>query len=590
MAICIQLFGGFRVSSSEDLALLRGSPERRLLALLCFHPNQALTRRDIAAKLWPEVSYEVSSNRLRTALVALKRGFAPHEIVAAAPSELQLKSNLIECDLWELWSLEDELTFSPDLDEEASQLERYLALIMPGLLPEWEDDEWLIEHKREWRLKTIDALQRLANIAFRKQQHERTVDIAQQITNLEPTNNLGWSLYLRAMSQLGKAEEAVRRFNAVKTSLPRSEWSSQVINLAKAARNGQLAAKDDLVEFKPDENEFLMKVLRRVLTANGDLAAQFLSSNEFYSEVNHQPPVALKLLQGLSDFYEANDLSLNAIHFPMMVSTYTLNLRNETLHYGQWVLDNSSVISQKRRAAMAMSFSHFTVREWDKAFEYGYLAIQLAEEENPLNLAIAKSQIASYEWHLGNFDKALEIYYESLSTMDKCNEPAFTYSRGALVFNIGISTVLKGDLDKGFNWYQENKATLFAIPIVEGSASAVMAYLHAERGEFEQAVRLLRNGLILTWRTQHRRFFEITLDFAAAVLARMGHPAEALGLLDALTRFRSEHGHIRSVAEEGLANKIRQICDGIKPNPEWLAFESLKQSYSEVMKLLKDNP
>ena len=136
----LRLLGGFELSDGEERhTRLASRPMVALLARLAMWPTRNHPREELVELLWPGVEPEVSRNRLRQALSALKAVLEPARAVSAPVLQadrfdVRLVPGAIHCDV---------VVFEQDAKQGrgAMALARYRGELLPGFFDEWLLDE-----------------------------------------------------------------------------------------------------------------------------------------------------------------------------------------------------------------------------------------------------------------------------------------------------------------------------------------------------------------------------------------------------------------------------------------------------------------
>ena len=136
----LRLLGGFELSDGEERhTRLASRPMVALLARLAMWPNRNHPREELVELLWPGVEPEVSRNRLRQALSALKAVLEPARAVSAPVLQadrfdVRLVPGAIHCDVvaFEQGARQGRI---------AAALACYRGEVLPGFFDEWLVDE-----------------------------------------------------------------------------------------------------------------------------------------------------------------------------------------------------------------------------------------------------------------------------------------------------------------------------------------------------------------------------------------------------------------------------------------------------------------
>lgn len=568
----------FHVRLFGDLELLRegqpvglGRNERRLLAFLALSPSKVWPRKDIAAALWPDVEFAVSGNRLRTTLVALRKAFQPIDPVGGDAHSLLLDWSEVETDLERAQRLRRRIGFASDPAEDAGNLDALLELLEPGLALEIED-EWIESDRREWSMKTLDALHRRAELAFQMENYEVASAASERALLEHPSDDLAWSLYLRSMAKRNLGAEAYRRFSAVRKHLisDSMDLSPQLIQLAKSVRDGALSPVTDLPSLEPDAQDLVLRAFRQMLALNAVDAMRMVTTDSFRLQLNRNPAAAIDLLESIIDATEGDSAERVELHLMAMRAHYITGHSSAVFELSDWLLARELTPFQRRTTLMMRSFHHFLVREYDLAFRHIDEAIASASwSENPHQLTIARSERASYLWHAGEDEQALAEYLATHELIKDEPEEKVGFAPAALSYNVGTLMLTNDRFAEARPWLERSvsfcgiRGYSEILALVEPS----LGYNRVRLGEVEEGLELIISGLTRCFRNGNQRSLEVSLDMAAAALASTGKGSQALGLIAWCRKSRQANRHAYSVCETRFVDKITALAGDVTPDP-----------------------
>lgn len=562
--------GTFSIHQDGRPLSIPGRNDRRLLALLLLNPNRVWPRREIADRLWPEVEFEVSGNRLRTALVGLKKALGGADIVEASGHSISLRTHQIESDLEAIRALERKLPLALSASEERAKLDEWLDAIGPGLLPDW-NDEWLAGHQEDWRQRRISALLKSAELALAADDLPAAIDRSEALLKELPFDAFGWGVYLDAMAKLRRGPEAVRRFNSARKRMAAEgagDFPGQLIKLAKSVREGTHGPAPDLPILPSGVDQAVVRAFQRMLVIDPDFAMRFVSHDAFRLEVFRDAEPSIQLLESMLETSPKESPEWTSLAV-MTMRTHSL-LRNvdRVLEIGKSLLDRELNPLQRRLVLSLVSFSHYLIRDFEKAFHFVDQAIEVAESHGlPHHIHFTRADRAIYLWHTGQDEEALRIFIEAYESTRSEPEAHLSYAPAFLCGVIGQIFLMRDDLEPAEVWLRQGHAFAQVRQYREQMHQIEPAYgvVKARLGARAEAARLLTSGLAYPLRTGNVRAFGASLDYAASVLVALDQPHVAAACLAWGEAIRSKYRHARSVAEARFANRVRSEI--LNPEP-----------------------
>jgi DNA-binding SARP family transcriptional activator len=174
----IELFGEFRVRRGEDPIERRewdGQKSRSLLKLLLTRPGHAFSADEIIEALWPGVSPEAASRRLRITVSQLRRTLEPdlergsgsRYVLRQRPGYLFGRQADCEVDAWEFEKRQNKAGAAlqaGELDEAIDEYRAALELWRGEFLEEDPYEEWAISAREEWRERCLSVFRGLRSV------------------------------------------------------------------------------------------------------------------------------------------------------------------------------------------------------------------------------------------------------------------------------------------------------------------------------------------------------------------------------------------------------------------------------------------
>ncbi|MEQ1823060.1 MAG: BTAD domain-containing putative transcriptional regulator [Fimbriimonadaceae bacterium] len=579
MPVRIALFGDLHTSVDGRSVALPGRNERKLMALLSLAPSRKWDRRDLAGCIWPDVDFDAGGNRLRTALVGVRKAFDLEELLLAEGPTLELNPRLVETDVQDAKKLERRLRFAPDADSESKIVDDFLSLVAPGLLPSW-DEEWVVGWQRDWQLKRLEALHRAADLALQMDNVDKAIGLAQTIIAEHPFDGSAWSTFLRGMGKLGKGAEAYRSFAAARKEYGgvALDISPQLVDLAKSVRDGTIGPDLALPALTTGAEEALTRSFKRMLVNEPFLAMQIVSSDSFRLEIFRNPAPQIELLESLLANTSGDSPARVALQIIAMRSHSVLHDVDRVLELGLDLLDKPMEPLQRRLVVTVLSFCYFTIRDYERANHFIVEAHTLADAHGlPYHVSLTNADRALYLWHDGNFEAALDIFRQTFEETKDESLARVSYAPAYLCGCIGSIHAMTGKFEEAEDWLRRGLGLAQVGQYREQIAmiEPVLGYVLCSKGSSLEGAQMVVSGLTRGFRGGNVRALEASLDFAAAALHRYGYEAHALGLIEWATVSRRGHRHDRTFAEQSFIDGI-PLSKSVKPSDTIRSAPSLR--------------
>lgn len=206
----LRLLGPFELHVGGQ-AVAAGPIESRILALAAIH-DDPLSRRRVAATLWPRVAPARAAARLRSAIYRLHR-LAPQLLLGAATPRLAL-SDGVGCDVRDLqrWA---HSVIAERADDRAG-----VPPQSGELLPGWQDP-WVLLHRERLRQLQIEALEVLAIRLGGSGRHEQAAAAGRAAVQLAPLRESARRVVIRALAAAGRHRDAAREYDDYRAELRR---------------------------------------------------------------------------------------------------------------------------------------------------------------------------------------------------------------------------------------------------------------------------------------------------------------------------------------------------------------------------------
>ncbi len=578
----IKLFGPLVVEVDGRRADLGSSPTQQFLARLSASPNTWLERTAIAEDLWPDVEFAVSSNRLRTHLVYLKKGLDPWTPIAAERSRIRLESAGATIDIESAEHFIKQLRIQRDHKEEKEVLGGLLAIIDRDFLDGWNAD-WILPMRAYWRDHRADAYLRLARFANDDDDLEAALTHIDRAILADEFRPEAWAQFLRIMGRLGRGAHALARFRAIRQQMKSQldmDFGEDVLELSRAVGRGAIGPSAGVSSsrrhFTMEERELILSTVERSAAASPASLLELYGSDAFRRELYKNPHVAFKMVNAAFDSGEGIDPHRVRAVWTIMMAGTLLDETERKLELCKWVLENLEESTQDYWAALSQTaFTKFEIRDWDAAYDYIERARKNAEAYNrPYGLIVCKAQLGSFHWHLNRLDEAMVLYHEALVEYGQGPDVRQAHNLAALRINCGFLESIRGNWEACRDWTEQGwrLAVVGGLEGVLHWAFPLMGLAKIMGGEVRPGCRMIIDGVTLCYARRNIRMHEIGMDYATCALVELGHIPQALALAEAYTTFRGNRRHARSPAEQSLVDMFLVKAGKTKPDPSWVGL------------------
>lgn len=187
----------------------------------------------------------------------------------------------------------------------------------------------------------------------------------------------------------------------------------------------------------------------------------------------------------------------------------------------------------------------------EDAYQYYLRSLQVSQEiNNPLRIAVASNNIATYLQSIGDNFHALDYLQQSLSALQQINEEL---KSATVLTNIGLSYMDLGDFPKATESIQQGLTIRerFKEPTQLGKSFDTMGVAYLDQGNYAAALEALQKGLEFRTKTALPRHVADSLNNIAMVYEAQGEYAEAISYLH-----KSRELEKKKLADAGLEAEI----------------------------------
>ncbi len=563
------MFGKFSYNVNDLHVHIRTKPAQALFARLSIHPGQPIDRTRLARDLWEELDYSVSGNRLRTTLIILKRALEPRILVEADRQSIWINGESTKSDFSLAETTLTKVRVLQDLDDELETLHRLLDIIDQPFLLGFEES-WVIAIRTTWLEHRVTSLLRVAQIQEDLGFLNEAVSAIERIFVQDAYHSQAWTKYLRLMARSDRCAEVLSSFQACQLKMQSElglNFDPDVVAIANQVRHGAIRPVKNLNRFSSAERMVLIAALEHMATTAPDEFLGFLASQSFRDNIFQRSSTAFTLiLDGLNNSSEMVDVDLKGkVIVSGMTAAFTLSFHEEREALCQMAIDEYPVNSKIHTNGLAqLSFLKFEKRDMVAATKLAKRAIFLSKKhhQTTYNPAMESSLAACY-WHCLKYSEAEEIYRSILMSLSTKDDNISLYNQSLTRINWAFLKSFKREWTACYELCAEANSTaiLHGFDVAASALASLFGCAKVMNG-LHGGPKLIIGGLKDSYRQRNIRVVEISLDYAACALVKLGDFGRGLRVVDLVTILRDNRLHARSMAEQSLVDWIREEAKG----------------------------
>lgn len=583
--ITLHLLGSARLILEDGKEVKLGS-SANLLGYLAKHEGEWVERRRCAIDIYPDDEYDVSGNRLRVALVRLKKQLG--DALNVDRDQLKLNLDLVEVDAI---VIQKALRKATDEIDEQDELDR-----LAGLLPKFKEDLlsdenglWLLDWQESWRKLCVTRLVRLYDLCCDSKQWGLAVEASKAALAHDPSSIFIWQKYLRSLYELNRIDQGLREIGLAKEASDISK--EEAAELHEFCKSLAVPGPDVANRWTEEELIVLGRILARGIEDSPEDAAAFFTSRGAEGEFNRDRMVYLKFLLQLT---ESGQLSKSQeIDTRIRVLEAVHGKENDwkiVLEQTEILMKMDLSLNQQAKVGFVRSFAQFQGRDFEGALATIREATITSERSGDYLRAInCRVSEGSFRWHIGEFDKALELYMLGITELGHSDRPLVRSNLSVIWSNTTAVYVILADWEKAYNATQKAFEALEREPNENMLAMfhALVGIVSCQRGEWSKGVDYISDSLRRAYRRGASRDQQISMEWAIGALSFAGMHKDVVALLDWVNSWRHKTGHTRSVAEQKYVDRLigkyqLKLGERIDPN------ESAKKVMSYLISRLRE--
>lgn len=550
----LHLLGSARLALKDGKEVKLGAGAS-LLGYLAKNEGEWVDRRRCALDLYPDEEYEVAGNRLRVALVRLKKLLG--DALVADRDQLRLNLDLVEVDVIAVQQALKEI--SDEIDQK-DELER-----LAGLLPKFRETIvlegsglWLLAWQDEWRALCLARLIRLYDLSAEGSQWGLAAESMRAALAQDQTLLANWQRYLRALNESEKLDQGLREIGLAKEA---GELSSEdALELRDFCNSVAVPGPDVSNRWTEEEFIALGRMLARGIEDSPEDAATFIVSPGSDGEFNRDRMAYLKFYLELAASEKLSPTREVEVRIRVLEAIHGKeNDWKTVIEQSSILLEMELVPKLRSRILFVRSFALFQKRDFDGALS-AILEARSISEGSGDSLRAVNCQISegSFRWHIGEYQKALELYAWGVSELSKVDMPLTRSNISVIWSNTTAVHVILGNWDEAYDSVKNGFRALEIEPNENMLAMfyALVGLVYCQRGEWSKGVDYITDGLRRAYRRRASRDQQISMEWAIGALDFAEMKKDAIALLYWVEAWRKKTEHTRSIAEQKYADRI----------------------------------
>lgn len=257
MDIKITLFGGFRLTTDNQVVEIKAQKSKALLAWLALQGGargtEAQARERLTDLLWEDRSQENARASLRQALAALRR-VLPDALISEGKG-VRLNLDTVTVDALEFRRLKS----GPSQATLREAIQVYRGELLDGFRPKAPAfEEWLLMEREMLRQEALAVMSRLLDAELESNQRPAAIETAVRMLSLDPLQEGVHRHLMRLYVAEGQLGSALRQFRICRDVLERelaAPPAHETMNLYRAIRAGDIAEKTAAIALTPSAPE-----------------------------------------------------------------------------------------------------------------------------------------------------------------------------------------------------------------------------------------------------------------------------------------------------------------------------------------------
>ncbi|HLP00021.1 MAG TPA: hypothetical protein VK171_15605 [Fimbriimonas sp.] len=556
--IKIKLLGEFEVQgvtfSTQSAA--------KLVALLVLYP-EGLSRKAIAAALWPESDVSVALGALRKALQRA-RADLPENLILVTDDHLALDPAGYESDYGELAKLRNQFLLVPFGEDSQKLLHQEIEALNHTLGEGW-DGEWLEAARSRLLVELYEDGLRLLESLEADNNIQTATEVIEKLLPHFPTDYVLLARYARVAKRSFGASHALEVVNfALRKVDPSTQIPRPVKRLVQSLRSSEVESVADPELFTSrDELKLLGRLVEANLRSSGAELVALLAVESSKTELWDQPHTLLLILEKtLNETGVRTDDEIQVALNACVLSTYASH-RGVGMRFAQSVMD--AVPESDPRHIRALSFLGYLNFE-SQNFELAHLYLSRSLALCQQHLSVSDhprflNRMGVFLYHTCSFDEAYKVFHQALDLVDPSDPNDANFLYGSIRGNLATMHLLRGDMSESL----AHGESVLALPgenvrVFHTYVRSSVGYAKLRSGD-ESGLRELVAAIRETARERLKRYNLVAIEHSAAWLSRT-KPEVAQAMFSVSSRIRDGIGYPASPAEQAF---VKSHCPSLVP-------------------------
>jgi tetratricopeptide (TPR) repeat protein len=520
----------------------------RVLLFLVFLQGKSVNRTYMAHRLWPGEPDGVAANRLRVSLNRLK-AILGHSL-ASERENVRLVGASVKVDVWNAVA---ELRDALDEIEPPVRLARLVEF--GGLIraTEWRAfvDLDTSRSLTDWEDTCHEAMLQMAETASALRDWDR-VDLAWAwMRDRGDLVQVVCEQFLNAHHQRGTLEGGLQELRKAVRALDLDE-NSEFFQSLKSYAEELRERKSTNPVFDNRHFQLVGTAVLSQLGENAHLLSQLMASWAVQLHMQSSPAVCQEVLGAVKEHLEEGSAGWIDVEYCRMVAYASVYDSAQVIEISERILGFDMPPLRMAGTLMNYSFCLFQVRRWDDALAAVRRAQDIAKTlADTARLEVCVLTEAAYHWHLGEVDKARQIYDAYIHKHKDSTDMLISFNCAVVRSNYAIIELVFGDVVEARRHLDTAYAARTKINLsrVLPNLASLMGLVYGRTGEISRGVEFAIEGLKLTYDRGSSREGQINMEWASGLLVLGGLRREAWEVMRWIDAWRERTVHTRSVCE-----------------------------------------
>lgn len=567
------VLGRFEMTADGQPVAFEARSAAYALARVALARGRPVARERVASTLWPDADEVTARTNLRKALQRVRKATPSAEVLVAEGDALRLNVEAVETDLDLADRLHRTFLLAARQPEGMAALVEEWKLRRRTLLEGWEGD-WIEDHRAQATLFGNDLGTELALSHEAMGDPEAALNVWHEILERIPHHAQALQNAMRLELQLRGRERAAELARTARLLFHQDLGIEMPLELRRTVRELRSGGMEPVPppDFlrKRSELHLLARLFESNLADNRTEALALLARECSLPKALAHPRSMLSLLTLALD--QTSGTSPERLQVAALAATIaSWSSEFEVGHrWSDFVLQALGPREPMYGSVLSMKgFMLFEQRDYKAAERALDQAVEVLDAQGRCDDAMrARIGRAAVHWHLEAYEAAIRLYEACIAHSDGRQDEIALLIRASSNSNLCFVYMTMGQWQRAIAHGRTSLSFTEAHPVFGWIVPSPLGIALFFVGQRREGLRMLARGLSSTLREGMTRFNQISLDYAAVVLAQAGRERVARCLLHANSVHRAALRHIRSPAERGLIVRTTGIDPEAPPGQD----------------------